>query len=159
MCFFSPKCQLLKRLSDILCACIISPIRATFWHLWFCYDSYSRIVKLKRRMTSDEMWKNVEEWITWSMCMEGHKDVFEVEYLRTVVTDKNHLHKEIMSSLNSGIACQYSFHIVLFSHVLCKNIKIKIYRNNAVPCCMWVWWYIHFCNRKVLDMQQVDGDN
>jgi hypothetical protein len=24
---------------------------------------------------------------------------------------------------------------------------------------MWVWWYIHFCNRKVLDMQQVDGDN
>jgi hypothetical protein len=58
------------------------------------------------------------------MCMGGYINVFEVKYLGIVVTNQNYLHKEIMNSLNLGIACQYSLHIVLFSYVLFKNINI-----------------------------------
>ena len=117
------KCQLLKRFSDILYA-FVSPIRATSWHLWFCYGNYAGIVQLRERMTGDEMWKNMEEWVMWSMCVVGYKNVFEVKYLWIVVTNQNYLHKEITNSLNLGIACQYTVHIALFSHVLFKNITI-----------------------------------
>ena len=58
------------------------------------------------------------------MCMVGYKKVFEVKYLRIVVTNQNYLPEESMNSLNLGIACQYSVHIALFSHVIFKNISI-----------------------------------
>jgi hypothetical protein len=57
--------------------------------------------------------------------MEGHTNVLQVEYLGIVVTDENYLHEEITNSLNSGIACQYSVHIVLFSCVLLKTSRLK----------------------------------
>ena len=91
---------------------------------WFCYGNYAGIVQLRGRMTGDETWKNMEELVMWSMWMVGYKNVFEVKYLRIVATNQNYLHKEIMNSLNLGIACQYSVHIALFSHVLFKNISI-----------------------------------
>ena len=104
--------------------CMHLSLPGTSWHLWFCYGNCAGIVKLRGRMTSDEVWKNMEEWIMWGMCMGGYINVFEVKYLGIVVTNQNYLHKEIMNSLNLGIACQYSLHIVLFSYVLFKNINI-----------------------------------
>lgn len=95
----------------------------------------------------------MEEWVMWSMCMVRYKNVFEVKYLWIVVTNQNYLHKEITNSLNLGIACQYSVHIALFPMSYLKTSVFKIYRNYAVPCFMWVWWYVHPCNRKVLDIQ------
>jgi len=37
--------------------------------------------------------------------------------------------------LNSGNASYHSVHNLLSSHLLSKNLKIKIYKNNNFTCC------------------------
>jgi hypothetical protein len=43
------------------------------------------------------------------------------------VRDKNYIHKEIESTLNSGNACAVQDHLSF--PLLSKNINIKIYKN------------------------------
>ena len=45
------------------------------------------------------------------------------------ILNQNSIAKEIKSSLRSKNACYHSVHNLLFSRLLIKNLKIKVYRN------------------------------
>jgi hypothetical protein len=47
-------------------------------------------------------------------------------YLGTTITDQNCMHKEIKSSINSWNACYHLVQSLLFSHLLPRNVKVKI---------------------------------
>ena len=55
--------------------------------------------------------------------------VEEFKYLGTALTNQNSIQEEIKSRLKSGNACYHSVQNILFSSLLPKNIKIKIYRT------------------------------
>jgi hypothetical protein len=43
------------------------------------------------------------------------------------------MYEEFKSRLNSGIACCHSVQSLLFSHLLCRNVKVKIYKTIILP--------------------------
>jgi hypothetical protein len=47
----------------------------------------------------------------------------------TILTNQNSIQEEIMSRLKSGNYCYHLVWNLLSSNLLCKNIKIKIYRT------------------------------
>jgi hypothetical protein len=53
--------------------------------------------------------------------------VEEFKYLGTTLTDQNFIQEEVKIRLNLGNACYHSVQNLLFSSLLSKNIKIKIY--------------------------------
>ena len=59
--------------------------------------------------------------------------VEEFKYLGTTLTDKNSIQEEIKSRLKLGTACYYSVQNLLFSSLLSKTLKIKIYRTIILP--------------------------
>jgi hypothetical protein len=52
--------------------------------------------------------------------------VAQFKYLGTTVTNQNLTQEEIKRRLNSGKACYHSVQNLLFSHLLSKNVKIRI---------------------------------
>jgi len=59
--------------------------------------------------------------------------VKEFKYLGTTLTNQNSIQEEIKSILNQGNACYHSVQNILFSSLLSKNLKIKIYRTIILP--------------------------
>ena len=55
--------------------------------------------------------------------------VEQFKYLGTTLTNQNSIQEEIKSRLKSGNACCHSVQHLLSSSLLCKNLKIKKYRN------------------------------
>jgi len=55
--------------------------------------------------------------------------VEEFKYLGTNLTNQNSIAEEIKSRLRSGNACYHSVQNLLFSRLLSKNLKMKIYRT------------------------------
>jgi hypothetical protein len=55
------------------------------------------------------------------------------KYFGMAVTNKNCMHEKIKSRLNSWSACYHLLQNILSSHVLSKNIKIKIHRIIILP--------------------------
>jgi hypothetical protein len=55
--------------------------------------------------------------------------VEEFKYLGTTLTNQNSIAEEVKSRLRSGNACYQSVQNLLFSRLLSKNLKIKIYRT------------------------------
>jgi hypothetical protein len=53
----------------------------------------------------------------------------QFKYLGTAVTNQNLIQEEIKRRLNSGNACYHSVQKRLSSHVLSKNVKIRIYKT------------------------------
>jgi hypothetical protein len=53
------------------------------------------------------------------------------------VTKQNLIQEEIKRRLNSGNACYHSVQNLLSSRLLCKNIKIRIYKTNILPVVMY----------------------
>jgi hypothetical protein len=58
---------------------------------------------------------------------------YDFKYLCKILTHQNSIQEEIKSRLTSGIACSRSVENLLFSSLLSKNLKIKIYRNIILP--------------------------
>jgi hypothetical protein len=50
-----------------------------------------------------------------------------------ISSNKILIHKEVKSRLNLGNACYHSVQNLLASHLLSKNIKIKIYKAIILP--------------------------
>jgi hypothetical protein len=70
------------------------------------------------------------------------EDVTKFRYLGTTLTDKNCMHEEITSKLNSGNACYHSVQSILSSRLLSRNVKVKMYRTIILPValCGFATW-------------------
>jgi hypothetical protein len=55
--------------------------------------------------------------------------VSQLKYLRFTVINQNWIQEEIKRCLNSGNAWYHSVQNLLSSHILSKNLKIRIYNN------------------------------
>jgi hypothetical protein len=63
--------------------------------------------------------------------------VEQFKYLRTTLINQNSIQEEIKSRPNSGNACYHLVQNLLFSDLLSKNIKIKIYRTVILPVVLY----------------------
>src|SRR5215472_6263405 len=63
--------------------------------------------------------------------------VEEFKYLGVTLTDQNSIQEEIKSRLKLGNACYHSVQNLLFSRLLSKNLKIKIYRSIILPVVLY----------------------
>jgi hypothetical protein len=61
------------------------------------------------------------------------------KYLETTLTDKNYVHEEIKSRLNSGNACYHSV-----QSLLSRNVKVQIYKTIILPVVLYgcETWYL-----------------
>jgi hypothetical protein len=67
------------------------------------------------------------------------------------VTNKNLIQKEIKRRVNSGNACYYSVQNLLSSHLLSKNLKIRIYKTIILPV------DLYGCETWSLTLREVHG--
>jgi hypothetical protein len=71
----------------------------------------------------------------YSMKMDNSsiERVEEFKYFGTTLTNQNSIQEEIKCRLKLGSACYYSVQNLLYSSLLSKTLKIKIYRTMILP--------------------------
>jgi hypothetical protein len=65
------------------------------------------------------------------------KGVAKFKYLGTRLTDQNCMQEEIKSRLNSGNAYYHSVQSLLYSRLLSRNAKVKIYKTIILPVVLY----------------------
>jgi hypothetical protein len=63
--------------------------------------------------------------------------VAQFKYLGTTVTNENLIPEGIKGRFNSGNACYHSIQNFLPSHLLSKNVKIRIYKTIILPVVLY----------------------
>jgi hypothetical protein len=61
------------------------------------------------------------------------ENMAKFKYLGMTITNENDIHDEIKSRLNLGNVCYHSVQNLLSSHLISKNLKIKIYKTVILP--------------------------
>jgi hypothetical protein len=64
--------------------------------------------------------------------------VLQLIYLGTTVTNQNLIQEEIKMRLNSVNACYHLVQNLLSSHLLLKNVEIRIYKTIVLPMVLYV---------------------
>jgi hypothetical protein len=65
------------------------------------------------------------------------ENVSQFKYLGTTVTNQDLIQEEIKKRLNSGNACYHSVQNLLSSHLLSKNLNIRIYKTIILPVVLY----------------------
>jgi len=79
--------------------------------------------------------------VRWSHRINIDNSSFEgvehFRYLGTTLKYKNSIREDIKSRSKSGNACYHSLQNLLFSSLLSKSVKIKIYRSIILPVVLY----------------------
>jgi hypothetical protein len=65
------------------------------------------------------------------------ENLAQFKYLGTTITNQNLIQEEIKRRLNSGNACYHSVQNLLFSRLLSKNIKVRMYKSIILPVVLY----------------------
>jgi hypothetical protein len=65
------------------------------------------------------------------------ENVSQFKYLEMTVTNQNLIQEEIKRRLNSGNACYHSVQNLLSSHLLSKNLKVRIFKTIILPLVLY----------------------
>jgi hypothetical protein len=65
------------------------------------------------------------------------ENVSQFKTLGTTVTNQNLIQEEIKKRFDSGNACYHSMQNLLSSHLLSKNMKVRIYKTIVLPVVLY----------------------
>jgi hypothetical protein len=70
--------------------------------------------------------QQVEQKRSMKIVNRSFEDVGKFKYPGTIPTSQNFMHEDINSRINSGNACYHSVQSLLSSHLLSRNLKVKV---------------------------------